>query len=242
MELSLKADRLKEITDIVSAVVTETLVVIDEDEFKIRAVDEANIAMVDISLLSKGFEEYNVEEEDIIGLNLERVQQFLRIVDSDDLLEISKEEGKLRIKRDNLTQSIPLLDTENIQDPDIPDLDLPTEIKTEAKTIQTGVKAANNISDQVKVKVDEMKFSIEAEGKEDEIDLTVYADQFGKYEVGEEIESLFALDYLKDMVSSVSSRAPIYLRLRSDHPMEIEYNFAEGYGSALMMLAPRIEK
>jgi len=242
MELSLKADRLKEITDIVSSVVTETLVVIDEDEFKVRAVDEANIAMVDISLLSKGFEEYNVEEKDIIGLNLERVQQFLRIVDSDDLLELSKEKGKLRMKRDNLTQSIPLLDTENIQDPDIPDLDLPTEVKTKAEYIQTGVKAANNISDQVKVEVDEMKFSIEAEGKEDEIDLTVYADQFGKYEVEEEIESLFALDYLKDMVSSVSSKAPIYLRLGSDHPMEIEYNFAEGYGKALMMLAPRIEK
>ncbi len=53
---------------------------------------------------------------------------------------------------------------------------------------------------------------------------------------------MFALQYLKDMISPVSSKAPIYVRIDSDYPMEIEYGFAEGTGTALMMLAPRIEE
>lgn len=242
MELSLKVEKLKEIISIANTVVTETQVVMDENEFKINAVDEGNIAMVDISLLSEGFEKYSVEEEHIIALDLEKVQDFLKIVNSDDLLELTKEDKKLNIKRDNLSQIIPLLDTESISNPEIPTLDLPTEIKMKAEHIQTGIKAANSISDQLKVKADDMKLKIEAEGEQDEIDVTIYADEFGKYNVEEDIESFFALDYLKDMVSSVSSKAPIYLRLGSDHPMEIEYRFAEGYGRAFMMLAPRIEE
>jgi len=73
--------------------------VIDEDKFKIRAIDPTNIAVVNISLLFKGFEEYTAEKKDIIGLDLERVEEFLKIkVDPKDLFELSKEGGKLKIK------------------------------------------------------------------------------------------------------------------------------------------------
>ncbi len=72
---------------------------IDEDKFKIRAIDPTNIAVVNISLLFKGFEEYTAEKKDIIGLDLERVEEFLKIkVDPKDLFELSKEGGKLKIK------------------------------------------------------------------------------------------------------------------------------------------------
>ncbi|MFW6196276.1 MAG: hypothetical protein ACOC5D_02965 [Thermoplasmatota archaeon] len=53
---------------------------------------------------------------------------------------------------------------------------------------------------------------------------------------------MFALGYLKDMISPISKNAPVFVRLGADYPMEIEYTFAEENGKATMMLAPRVEK
>ena len=240
MELSIKSDRLKEIINMVSTIVTETRLTLNEDEFRIRAVDESHVAMVDVSLSTKGFERYDVNEENVIGLNLDKISQFLKLVGSGETIDLSKDGEKLTIEHDTLTQRIPLLDTESMSEPNIPDLDLPTEIKAEASYIKTGIKAASGVSDNVLIKANEDKFKMEAEEDQDEVDLVVYADEFGQYEIGEEVESLFALDKLKNMVSSVSSKAPIFLRLGVDYSIEIEYRFAEGHGQALMLLAPRV--
>jgi len=75
----------------------------------------------------------------------------------------------------------------------------------------------------------------------DEIESTLRADQFAEYDVEEDVESMFALEYLKDMVKPISANAPVFVRLGAEYPMEIEYRFAEGNGKATMMLAPRIE-
>ncbi len=197
--------------------------------------------MVDVSLMANVFEEYEVDGDNTIGLNLDKIDQFLGLIKSDYIIELGKEDGRLIARKGGLTQGIPLLDIEELSNPNIPDLDLPTEVKSKAGHIKTGIKAANYISDQVKITADDMKFKLSAESDQDEIDVTVYADEFAKYEVNEDIESNFAIGFLKDMLSSVSSKAPITVRLGSDHPIEIEYRFADGYGSALMMLAPRVE-
>jgi len=52
---------------------------------------------------------------------------------------------------------------------------------------------------------------------------------------------MFAIDYLKNIVKPISAKAPVFVRLGPEYPMEIEYRFAEGNGKATMMLAPRIE-
>ncbi len=242
MELSLEADRLREIIDIVDAVVAEARFTVDEDELNVRAVDDSHVAMVDISVLSNGFEKYEVEGEETMALNLGKIKDFLKIIDSDAMVDLINEDGRLKLESGNLSQVIPLLDPEGMKSADIPDLDLSNELKMEADYLKTAVKAADTVSDGMKISLDDMKCSIMAESDQDEIDMTVYSDQFGKYDVEGEVESMFALQYLKDMISPVSSKAPIYVRIDSDYPMEIEYRFAEGTGMALMMLAPRIEE
>jgi len=241
MRLSLKADRLKEITDMVSAIVEETRAVVDEEEFRIEAVDSSHVAMVVLSMQPNGFEEYEVEGEKELGLILERIQDFLRIVDKGEIVVLTEEDGRLKAESGNLRQTMPLLDTEGMSTPDIPDLDLASEVKMKADFFQTGVKAADSVSDHLKVKADDMKLRFLAEGDQDEIDMTLYADQFATYSVEKEIESMFAIDYLKEMVSPISANAPVFVRLGPDYPIEIEYWFAEGNGKATMMLAPRIE-
>jgi len=241
MRLTLKADRLKEITDMVSAIVEETRAVIDEEEFRIEAVDSSNVAMVVLSVQPNGFDEYEVDGEKELGLRLNKIQDFLRIVDKGETIVLTEEEGRLRAESGNLRQSMPLLDTESMSPPNIPDLDLSSEIKMKADFLQTGVKAADSISDHLKVKADNKKLRFFAEGDQDEIDMTLYANEFPNYSVEKEIESMFAIDYLKGMVKPISAKAPVFLRLGPDFPIEIEYRFAEGNGKATMMLAPRIE-
>jgi len=225
----------------VSAIVDETRAVVDEEEFRIEAVDSSNVAMVVLSVQPNGFDEYEVDEEKELGLRLNKIQDLLRIVDKGVIIVLTEEDGRLRAESGNLRQIMPLLDTEGMSAPDIPDLDLASEVKMKADFLQTGVKAADSISDHLKVKADDMKLKFLAEGDQDEIDMTLYADQFATYKVEKEIESMFAIDHLKDMVKPISANAPVFMRLGPDYPIEIEYHFAEGNGKATMMLAPRIE-
>ncbi len=242
MNLSIKADRLKEITDMVSAIVDETRAVLDEEEFRIEAVDDSHVAMVVLSVQPNGFEEYEVDEKREIGLKLEKIQDFLKIVDKGEMVELSEEEeGRLKARSGNLTQIIPLLDTEGMDSPDIPDLDLSNEVKMKADFLQTGIKAAGSIVDQLRIKADEDKLQMMAEEDQDEIESTLHSDQFTEYDIEEDVESMFALEYLKDIVKPISANAPVFVRLGPEYPMEIEYRFAEGNGKATMMLAPRIE-
>jgi len=53
--------------------------------------------------------------------------------------------------------------------------------------------------------------------------------------------SLFSLDYLKDMNRAIPSDAEVTVELGDEFPVKLHYDFAEGLGAVTFMLAPRIQ-
>ena len=238
------ASTLRDALDSVSVLVDECKVRLNEDGLSIRAVDPANVGMVDLSLDSAAFESYEADGG-VIGVNLARLEDIAGMGNTGDLvhLELDEETRKLHIRIDGLSYTLALIDPDSIrQEPDIPDLDLPAQIVVEGNQLDRGITAADMVSDHINLRVDEdaETFHIEAEGDTDDVDFEVGADALIDLEAGP-ADSLFSLDYLKDMNKAIPGDAEVTIELGEEFPVKLHYEFAEGLGQVTFMLAPRIQ-
>ncbi|WP_096390272.1 DNA polymerase sliding clamp [Halopenitus persicus] len=238
------ASTLQDALGSVSVLVDECKIRLNEEELAIRAVDPANVGMVDLSLEAAAFESYEADGG-VIGVNLARLQDIAGMANSGDLvhLELDEETRKLHIEIDGLSYTLALIDPDSIrQEPDIPELDLPAEIVLEGAQIDRGITAADMVSDHIRLRVDEAAeaFSIEAEGDTDDVDLKLERDDLIDLTAGP-ADSLFSLDYLKDMNKAIPKDAEVVVELGEEFPVKLHYSFAEGLGNVTFMLAPRIQ-
>ncbi len=238
------AETLKDALDSVSVLVDECKIRLNEEEFAIRAVDPANVGMVDLSLAAAAFESYEADGG-VIGVNLGRLEDIAGMANSGDLihLELDEETRKLHIQIDGLSYTLALIDPDSIrQEPDIPDLDLPADIVLEGSQLNRGITAADMVSDHIALRVDaaDEAFYIEAEGDTDDVDLQLDSDDLIDLTAGD-ADSLFSLDYLKDMNKAIPKAAEVTTELGEEFPVKLHYEFAEALGQVTYMLAPRIQ-
>ena len=238
------ASTLQDALDSVSVLVDECKIRLNEEELSIRAVDPANVGMVDLTLEAAAFESYEADGG-VIGVNLARLGDIAGMASSGDLvhLELDEETRKLHIEVDGLSYTLALIDPDSIrQEPDIPELDLPAEIVLEGAQLNRGVKAADMVSDHIRLRVDESEesFYIEAEGDTDDVDLKLTREDLIAFSPGP-ADSLFSLDYLKDMNKAIPADAEVTVELGEEFPVKLHYGFGEGLGQVTFMLAPRIQ-
>lgn len=230
--------------DSCDVLVDECKIHLNEDGMQIRAVDPANVGMVDATLAAAAFESYTGGNE-TIGVNLDRLTDIVGMADSGQLLnfELDVERRMLNIRIGGLTYNLALIDPDSIrQEPDIPDLDLPANIVAESSQLEKGINAADMVSDHITLSTDPQNdtFNIAAEGDTDDVDLELDADELIDLTTSD-ATSLFSLDYLKDMKKSFPSNTEVEVELGSEFPVKMHYEFAEGLGHVTFMLAPRIE-
>ncbi len=238
------ASTLQDALDSVSVLVDECKIRLNEEELSIRAVDPANVGMVDLTLEAAAFESYSADGG-VIGVNLARLEDIAGMAASGDLvhLELDEETRKLHIEIDGLSYTLALIDPDSIrQEPDIPELDLPAEVVVEGAQLNRGVKAADMGSDHIRLRVDENEesFYIEAEGDTDDVDLKLTREDLIAFSPGP-ADSLFSLDYLKDMNKAIPADAEVTVELGEEFPVKLHYGFGEGLGQVTFMLAPRIQ-
>jgi len=101
------AETLGTALDSVSVLVAECKIHLEEDGIAIRAVDPANVGMVDLSLDAAAFESYEADGG-IIGVNLSRLEDIVGMADSGQLveLELDEETRKLHIQIDGLEYTL----------------------------------------------------------------------------------------------------------------------------------------
>jgi len=238
------ADTLRTALDSVSVLVEECKLRLEEDGLEIRAVDPANVGMVDLTLSASAFESYETDGG-VIGVNLSRLEDIAGMADSDQLihLELDEETRKLEIAIDGLEYTLALIDPDSIrQEPDLPDLDLASEIVLEGRDVDRAVTASDMVSDHVALGVDETDelFYVDAEGDTDDVHLELGREDLIDLTAGP-ARSLFSLDYLKDMNKAIPNDAEVTMELGEEFPVKMHFDIAEGQGSVTYMLAPRVQ-
>ncbi|NYZ80020.1 proliferating cell nuclear antigen (pcna) [Candidatus Micrarchaeota archaeon] len=242
-----KFDDAKIFKDCIDALVT----LIDEGEFdvskdgiKLRAMDPSQIAMVDFVLPKSAFEKYDVAKDTKIGLNLDDLSKITSRSRPGDSLELKLDDSESRLElvfkgKSRRKFNLPLLDI-SATSPKVPNIEFDARIKINGGMLKESLKDASLVSSHVILSANSKGFDIQAKG--DKGDVTVESnkeDVLAEHAVTKDSKSMFALEYLNDLLKSTDSDAIVELDLKTDAPLRVHYSI--GDAKITYFLAPRIE-
>ncbi|MCK7502879.1 MAG: hypothetical protein MZV70_01435 [Desulfobacterales bacterium] len=124
---------------------------IDEAKFKIdangislKAVDPAHVAMIDLHLDKVAFEQYSANDTEL-GIDLDKLQDVIRLAKSGDLIEMRQDEerNRLVIAVGNVTGRMNLVSTEGMSDLKVPNLTLPAKVSVDIEGYKRASRRPN---------------------------------------------------------------------------------------------------
>lgn len=242
-DTALLKDSMKTVSDLIS----EGLFQLEEDGIKLVAADPAMVALVDFEIEEEVFEEYDLEEETKVGLNLENLYSIIRRANSGDkiILEMDEDDSSFHITmKNNSTRnfSLPIL---NLSEDDIPstdDLEFSVVAELDTSIIEGAVKDAMVVGDSVRITSDGSGLNITSEGDQSNVDFRIESDAEGFLEIeGDEANSMFSLDYLNNMIGAKKLSETVTVKLGEDFPMRLEFEIPDK-ANLSFVLAPRIEE
>lgn len=241
-----QADVLEDTLAPVRALVAECKIHCEPDGLEIRAVDPANVGMVDLDLDAGAFASYSADGG-LIGVDLDRLADVVGMADAGDMvhLDLDEETRTLDISIGGLDYTLALINPDSIrQEPDLPDLDLPATYVLEAQEVSRAVSAADLVSDHIEIvgaSSGEVRFV--ADGDTDDVEVTVGEAGLmsGRHNGDGPVASLFSLDYLNDMAGVIDSDGELSLRVGQEFPVKMRYSAVDGALEVVNMLAPRVQ-
>lgn len=240
-QAKIKSEVLKEAIDVLSTIADEGKFNLTKDGITTKVVDPAHVAMLDLTLNKKAFEEYKADEC-TLGIDIDKLKDVIKLAGSGETVEIRHDEDKNRLILNigNITRRMALIDTEGVSEPKVPSLTLPALLIINTDEAKRGVKASEPVSDHVELKASPDGFEMTAKGDTDTVILKLHNDLLEKLDCKETVRSLYSLDHLSKMVKTVSS-PNIGLHIGNDHPIDMDFDIADGNGHVRFLLAPRIE-
>ena len=232
---------LSKAVELISELVTEVRIKVNENGMSITAMDPANVAMVGFKLPRMNFSQLETGEESL-GVNLDDLKRILKRCGSGSSLILEKKENLLEI---NIQDRIRRNFTLNLLDIDIEDIDF--NVKTErmeftSKVEMDSVDLVASIEDCVVVSdacsfiIDSGKFIVEAKG------LNSARSEFSGDEAKIEAENCkakYSLEYLQKFVKAAKLIEKTLLSFAEDHPLKVQ--FKTDYLELSFILAPRVE-
>src|SRR3989344_8077472 len=98
MRLKLEDPRiLAHLIGIISELVTEVRLKITKEGMSLTAIDPANIAMVHFKVPTELFSQFEVDKDEILGINLDNLKSVLRRSGMGSSLTIQKEDNLLKL-------------------------------------------------------------------------------------------------------------------------------------------------
>ena len=237
----------------VSKITDEIKLRIDPEKIWFRGMDSAHVSMIDFEIPKSYFSDYEVENEEIINILLEKVTKFLKGVKKNETIELTldKEGGKLVVRIiSGYTRefAVPLLDVGETSPLGLPKVEFPVMYRISASALQEALKNVKQISDKVKLiaTMDELKIKGESdEGYETAISLKYGGVEVIEREIKDESKlpatSTYNIDIMSGVVKelyrisdsvALSFGTDLPLKLSFDIPGELKFDF---------YLAPRIE-
>jgi proliferating cell nuclear antigen len=244
LKATLNADTFRETIDAISALVTECRLHIGEGEIWTRAVDTANVAMINLTLQKSAFSSFEGNPGEI-GIDIAKMKNIFTMMGkaADVSLEHPEGANKIEVTFEGYHYSVTLLDSNTIKkDPNTPNIQLPGQVKISGSELYNVIKSAAIVSDKIWFIIDQDAkiFALYAEGDSDNI-----RREFSPAELidcnWQQAKSLFSIDYLKDMGKVMSHASSVSIDLGSDHPVKFSFDIAGGEGHVEFLLAPRIE-
>ena len=241
--MNLKLDNPKIMADIVSIIselVTEVKIKITKEGISLTAIDPANVAMVYFKLPSDLFSQFELQNEEILGINLENLKAVLRRCQLGSSLTLSKQDNTLqigiqdRVKRDFTLSLIDL----DVEEKELPIWEFKSVIKMPSESFVEVIEDCSVVSDACTFISEPNKFTVEAKGPLNSARAQFSADEI---EIHSDFSTArFSLEYLNKFTKGAKISSNVSINFSDNHPMRI--NFTTGNVMLSFILAPRIEQ
>ncbi len=237
------AKLLKSSIDAISNMIDEAGVTVNKEGIRLKAMDPAHVALVDFELKNDVFDEFNVDDPVVLGLDLDRLDTILKRAGTSDriVLELDEEDNVLNIKFKNSSTrrfSLPLIEVVG-EEINVPSFDFPARVEISPSLVSEGIKDAEIVSDHVIFKIDENDLYIIAKGDLGNVEVRIARDEAIALEVKNTCQSMYSIEYLKDMIKASDIANSIKIHLGENIPVKMD--FLGPSARLSFLLAPRVE-
>jgi proliferating cell nuclear antigen len=239
MHLKLENPKLlADIVSIISDLVTEVRFKVNKEGMSLTAIDPANVAMIYFKMPADLFSEFEIQNDEVLGINLDSLKAVLRRTSIGSSLILEREENLLKmsiqdkIKRDF---TLALIDIES-DDKEMPHWEFKSVIKMDSVSFVEVIEDCAIVSDACTFVAEPTKFTIEAKG------LNSAKAEFNTDEAeiySDNSAARFSLEYLAKFIKGAKISSRVSLSFSDNHPMRID--FPTGNVMLSFVLAPRIE-
>jgi len=263
MYAAINPDDLMSALATVTTLVDEAKIRVNENGVTIKAVDPANVGMVEMHLDRDAFErlETGVEndpdtDEVVLGVNLNNFNSQLKDIADEPIgedeqtlhIEMNEETRKLSIwgVPGSMEFTTALIDPDSIrQEPDIPSMDLPGHVLVMSSYLDHAVKTAKKYSEHITLGIndDDASFYMTAEGDTDDWNAVLDEEHFAVESLTTaNVASIFSLDYFDSIRKGIPKNVSVKIEMGQEFPVRIMFNFLDSNASVKYMIAPRIQE
>lgn len=227
--------------EIISELVTEVRIKVNENGLSISAIDPANISMIGFKIPRAAFSQFEAGNE-ALGINLDNLKQILKRSGTGSSLILEKKDNTLniqiqdRIKR-NFTLGLIDIESEDVDfDEKTGRMEFSSRVEMSSVDLVSSVEDCAVVSDACSFVVKDGKFIIEARS------LNSAMSEFSGDEIklqAENCRAKYSLEYLQKFMKGAKICDRTILNFAEDHPLKVEFKSQNMELS--FVLAPRVE-
>ncbi len=228
---------LSRVIEIISELVMEVRVKVNDSGLSITAMDPANVSLVKFVLPKSAFSAFETGEE-VLGINLDNLKRILKRSGPSSSLILEKKDNVLNIQiQDRIKRNfnLSLIEIES-EEKEMPDLEFSSVIELNSMDFVDSIEDCVVVSDACSFIVKDGKFIIEAKG------LNSAMSEFSGDEAkinAENCKSRYSLEYLQKFVKASKLSDRTLLKFANDHPLRIDIK--SNLMELSFLLAPRVE-
>ncbi len=215
-----------------------------EEGLKISGIDASKVVLINVFLPKSYFDEYDVNGEEKVGVNLEDLTDLLSGVTKNDSLALSGEGSMLAIEIEGEYYRkfvIPSLQVESVELPQT-DLEFPFRTKLITPTFTEIISGFEDLgAEAVRFKSNDGKLTLTAYSDVVESTIELSTENGGLLEAeGSDAESVYGLEYLANTTRLKRASGSMEIRFGTQLPLKLRYEMPQG-GYNDFYIAPRAE-
>ncbi len=232
---------LTRVIELISELVTEVRIKVNEFGLSITAMDPANVSMVGFKLPKSSFIEFQGDKE-TLGVNLENLKRVLRRASPGSSLIIQREDNTLNIQiLDRIRRSfkLSLIDIEGEEidfDAKTRRMEFTSRVELPSNDFIDSIEDCAVVADACSFIIKENYFIIEARGLDSA--LSEFSSDEAKIDA-ENCKARYSLEYLQKFIKGAKLCDRTIINFAEDHPLRIDFKTPSMELS--FVLAPRVE-
>jgi proliferating cell nuclear antigen len=242
---TLKINTLRELAKIPSSIVKEVRTSISPAAIEIAAVDSAQIAMLSLNYTDKVFSGGDVSgEPSLISFELDKLDKTLSLGKPDSTVDFTYDSLKniIVLRLGDIIRNMTLLSVDASKEiPSMPKISLPNYVILKVEELLQGISGAQIVAaDEIEIILDPQSgFTMHSQNKGDVLDVHIPKERLAKFDIKNEVKSLYPLNILRDLLNELKGIEQIVLFCDSDKPLRLQFDLSGGVGTGKFLLAPR---